>query len=155
MKSFTKFFTIAVLLAVFFTGAPALLAQETGLVTIQSSHPFDQTVEMLRKMVAQNEMMVLSEINHGKILSMTGLKLNGLSLFIGNPTVGKKLFSANKGVGVAVPIRVNVFQDTDGKTYVNYVKPSRQLAPFGNDQVTMIARMLDQKLQMLTSMLAK
>ncbi len=155
MKSFTKLFTAVLMVAVMFSGSQALFAQDAGLVTIQSNSSFDKTVEMLRKMVAQNEMMVLSEINHGKILSMTGLKLNGLSLFIGNPTVGKKLFTANKGVGVAVPVRVNIYEDNNGKTYVNYVKPSRQLAPFSNDQVKMVARMLDQKLEMLTSMLAK
>ena len=155
MKSFNKLFAAVLMLAVMFSGSQVLLAQDNGLVTVQSKSSFNQTVESLRKMVAKNEMMVLSEINHGKILSMTGLKLNGLSLFIGNPTVGKKLFSANKGVGVAVPIRVNIYQDNDGKTYVNYVKPSRQLAPFGNDKINMIAKMLDEKLQMLTSMLAK
>lgn len=157
MKSFNSFRMFAVILvfAVLFGSSQALLAQNSNLVTVKSSSSFDKTVESLRKMVAKNQMMVLSEINHGKILSMTGLKLNGIALFIGNPTVGKKLFSANKGVGVAVPIRVNVYEDNDGNTYVNYVKPSAQLAPFANKKITMIAKMLDDKLHMLTSMLAK
>jgi uncharacterized protein (DUF302 family) len=157
MKSFNQFriFFVILGLAVLFSSTQALLAQDGGVVTVQSKASFDQTVESLRKMVSQNDMMVLSEINHGKILSMTGLKLNGISLFVGNPTVGKKLFTANKGVGLAVPIRVNVFEDNDGKTYINYVKPSSQLGPFANEQVNMIAKMLDEKLQMLTSMLAQ
>ncbi|GAB4378256.1 MAG: hypothetical protein Kow0042_26730 [Calditrichia bacterium] len=157
MKSFNKLSLVSLmlLLAIMFGSSQTLLAQENGLVTVQSKAPFQKTVESLRKMVSQNDMMVLSEINHGKILSMTGLRLNGISLFVGSPTVGKKLFSANKGVGIAVPIRVNVYEDNDGKTYINYVKPSVELAPFANDQVNMIAKMLDQKIQMLTSMLAQ
>jgi len=142
-------------LAVLFSSGQTLLAQDNGVVTIQSKASFDKTVESLRKMVSQNHMMVLSEINQGKILSMTGLKLKGISLFVGNPAIGKKLFTANKGVGVAVPIRVNVFEDNNGKTYVNYVKPSSQLASFDNKQINMIAKKLDKKLEMLTSMLSR
>lgn len=157
MKSFNNFsmFFAILMLAVLFSSNQTLLAQDTGVVTVQSKDSFDNTVESLRKMVAQNDMMVLSEINHGKILSMTGLKLNGISLFVGNPTVGKKLFSANKGVGITVPIRVNVYEDNDGETFVNYVKPSSQLTSFGDEQINMIAKMLDEKLQNLTSMLAQ
>lgn len=157
MKSFNKFqmFFVILILTALFSSSQILLAQDTGLVTVQSKASYDNTVESMRKMVAQNEMMVLAEVNHGKILSMTGLKFNGISLFIGNPTIGKKLFSAAKGVGIVVPIRVNIYEDTDGKTYINYVKPSVQLASFGNDQVNMIAKKLDGKLEMLTSMLAK
>jgi len=157
MKS-THFFRslfAAILLALVFSNAQFLLAQDTGVVTVQSKSSFDNTVESLRKMVAKNEMMVLAEINHGNILSMTGLKLNSIALFLGNPTIGKKLFSANKAVGVAVPIRVNIYEDNDGNTYVNYVKPSKQLAVFSDDEIKMIANMLDEKLQKLTSMLAK
>lgn len=157
MKSFNQFrmFVVILVVAAIFGSSQALLAQDTGLVTVQSKASFENTVESLRKMVSQNQMMVLAEVNQGKILSMTGLKFNGISLFLGNPTIGKKLFGANKALGLAVPIRVNIYQDTDGKTYVNYVKPSRQLAPFSNEKVGMIAKMLDGKLQKLTSMLAK
>lgn len=157
MKSFNKFrmFFAILALAGLINTSQTLLAQNTGVVTVQSKDSFDNTVESLRKMVAQNDMMVLAEINHGKILSMTGLKLNSIALFVGNPTVGNKLFSANKGVGIAVPIRVNVYEDNDGKTFVNYVKPSSQLASLDNEQINKIAKMLDEKLQALTSMLAK
>lgn len=154
MKSLNQFrmFLVILGLAVLFSSTQTLLAQDNGVVTVQSKASFDKTVESLRKMVGQNDMMVLSEINHGKILSMTGLKLNGISLFVGNPTIGKKLFTVNKGVGLAVPIRVNVFEDNDGKTYV---KPSSQLASFNNKQINMMAQELDKKLAMLTSMVSQ
>jgi uncharacterized protein (DUF302 family) len=144
-----------VLLTSLLVGASQADAQSNGLVTAQSKLSFDQTVAQLKLAVAKNGMMVLSELNQGKVLEMTGLKIKAVSLFVGNPTVGKKLFSAHRGVGIAVPVRVNVYEDTDGKTYVSYVKPSDQLTPFKNEQVTMIAKMLDEKLGMLTGMLAK
>ena len=147
------FAMMAIILALNFS--TQVWAQGNGYVQVQSKKSFEETVSSLRKMVAKNQMMVLAEINHGKILSMTGLTFNGMSLFIGNPTIGKKLFSADQGVGVAVPIRVNIYEAADGHTYINYVKPSAQLAPFSNPKVGMIAKKLDEKLAKLTGMLSR
>lgn len=128
-------------------------SNDGGLVEVQTSLPFDQAVEQLKKMVAGNGMMVLSELNQGKILSMTGLKINAVSLFVGSPTVGKQLFSEDPGVGVAIPVRVNVYETADGVTRVNFVRPSAQLAAFDNESISKIGNMLDQKLTQLTGML--
>jgi len=157
MKASYRSFAVmaALIFGILMNTGQTLQAQDTELVTVQSGKDFDQTVETLRKLVSKNDMMVMSEINQGKILSMTGLQLNATSLFIGNPTIGKKLFSADRGAGVAVPVRVNIYQNQDGTTYINYVKPSQQLAPFKNDAVSTIGQMLDNKLGKLTSMLAK
>ncbi len=136
------------------TQANLLFAQETDLVEVQSKMSFDQTVEELRQMVAKNGMMVLSELNQGKILSMTGLELNAISLFVGNPNIGNKLFSADRGVGVAIPARINIYENSDGKTYVNYFKLSKQLAGYENEEIQKIAIMLDEKMAKLTGMLS-
>lgn len=137
-----------------FTKSNLLYAQDKGVITVQSKKSFDETVDQLRKLVAKNGMMVLSEINQGKILSMTGLDLKGIALFVGNPQIGKKLFTANRGVGLEVPIRVNIYEDTDGKTYVSYVKPSILFATFNNDKINKIGGKLDKKLAMLTDMVS-
>ena len=86
--------------------------------------------------------MVLSEIDQGKILSMTGLSLKAQSLFVGNPQIGNKLFSANRAVAIAVAVRLNIYEGKDGKTYINYVKPSDQLNSFKEDEIQKTAKML-------------
>jgi uncharacterized protein (DUF302 family) len=153
-KFFPAFVLVMVMFGVF-TQSNAAVAQDSNLVTVNAKAPFAETVAALRTMVAKNGMMVLSELNQGKILSMTGLKLNAVTLFIGNPNIGKKLFSANPGVGVAIPVRVSVYESKDGKTHINYVKPSVQLASFKSEVIQKTAAMLDKKLGMLTSMLSK
>ena len=100
-------------------------------------------------------MMVLGEINQGKILSMTGLKINAVSLFVGNPTIGNKAFSANPGIGIAIPVRVYIFEAEKCEVKVSYVKPSTQFAPFQNKQIIMIGQKMDKKLGALTTMLQK
>lgn len=150
-----KIFILTFMVLIAVTVINSAVAQTNGFVTIQSKSSFEKTVDQLKELVAKNGMMVLSELNQGKVMEMTGLRLNAISFFVGNPIIGKKLFAANHGVGIAIPVRVNVYEDTDGKTYVNYVKPSDQLAPFKNEDIKNTSIMLDEKLSMLTGMLSK
>lgn len=143
--------------------AVATVAQETGNsrrggtarpdVAVQVAGSVDQVVDRLKKLVADNGMMVMGEIHQGKVLAMTGLRVKSETLFIGNPNIGKQLFSSEPGVGLVVPIRINIHEGANGQTYVRYIWPSKQLGGFGNGKVNEIAAMLDQKLYGLTKML--
>lgn len=134
----------------------ALAAQPGGPgVQVVVKGSVDQVVGQLEKMVADGGMMVMGELNQGKILAMTGLKVQSESLFVGSPTVGKNLFSAQPGAGLVVPVRINIYQDAEGRTVVSYVPPSEQLAGFDDDAVNRIAAMLDENLAKMVGMLKK
>ncbi len=148
--------TALVLTMLMFAFSQNGLAQEgVKPVDVVANGTFNQTVANVKKMVAQGGMMVMGEINQGKMLEMTGLKLNGTTLFLGNPTVGKKLLSADPAAGLAVPIRLYIFENKDGKTTISYYKPSELLAQYHNPDIDMVGKMLDEKLENLTSMAAK
>ncbi len=121
------------------------------LVTVKSSKSFDATIAGIKKAVAGNGMMVMSELNQRKMLSMTGLSINAESLFIGNPNVGKDAFTDNPAVGLAIPVRLNVYEQ-EGTTYINYITPSSDLGNFTGNKVKMIGQELDKKMAMLTGM---
>ncbi|MEX0999033.1 MAG: DUF302 domain-containing protein [Thermodesulfobacteriota bacterium] len=124
-------------------------------VEVTSSLSFDQTVDKVRTLVAKNGMMVMGEIDQGKMLSMTGLKLKGISLIVGNPTVGKKIFSSEPAAGLAIPIRLYIFEDSDHRVVISYYKPSELLSQYHDNEIDMVGTMLDQKLEKLTSMSSK
>jgi uncharacterized protein (DUF302 family) len=124
-------------------------------VTVASNKSFDQVSDAVKALVAKNGMMVMAEVNQGKMLSMTGLSLNATLYLVGNPTVGKQLFEQNHSVGLYVPLRVFVYSDQNGKTYVSYDKPSTLLSQFHNEKISMIGQMLDQKLDGLATMAAQ
>jgi uncharacterized protein (DUF302 family) len=132
--------------------APALA--QAGRISVASQHSFDQTVGALKSAVGQGGMMVMGTVDQGNMLSMTGLRLKATLFLIGNPTVGKKLFEQDHAVGLYVPLRVFVYEDKDGKTYVTYDKPSELLAPLNNQEIDQTAQMLDHKLDSLVQMVA-
>lgn len=124
-------------------------------VTVDSNKSYEQVVDALKSLVAKNGMMVMAEVNQGQMLSMAGLSLKATVFLVGNPTVGKQLFEQDQAVGLYVPLRVSVYADANGKTHVEYDRPSSLLGQFKNEQITMVARMLDEKLDGLASMAAK
>jgi uncharacterized protein (DUF302 family) len=110
-------------------------------------------VDWIGKAVADQGMMVMGELHQGKVLAMTGLKLESETIFVGNPNVGKKVFSEEPGAGVALPIRINIYKDAKGQTIVRWIPPSHQLQAFGNAQVNETCNMLDEKLEKLVAAL--
>jgi uncharacterized protein (DUF302 family) len=149
--------TLGFALAVSAVASPVYAADGAAdaRVTVASGKSFDQVSDAIKSLVAKNGMMVMAQVDQGKMLSMTGLSLQATVFLVGNPTVGKQLFEQNHAVGLYVPLRIAVYTDTDGKTYVQYDKPSALLGQFKNDKIGMIAQMLDEKIGGLATMAAQ
>ena len=126
-----------------------------GRVRVASGKSFEQVSAALKSLVAKNGMMVMAQVDQGRMLSMTGLSLEATLFLVGNPTVGKQLFEQDHGVGLYVPLRISVYTDRDGKTYLEYDKPTSLLGQFKNEKVTTIAQMLDEKISGLARMAAQ
>ncbi len=150
----TMAMTALVILGTVMFGGPVAsgFAAET-LVSVTSHASFGRTVATFKKLVAKNGMMILGTINQGKVMGMTGLSLKSETFFVGNPTMGKKLFSAQRGAGVVIPVRVNIYVNSRGKTVVSYLEPSKELAAFHDPMLVKMGMMLDKNLAMMTGML--
>ena len=141
-----------------FTISPLFAAEKSfqgDRVTVESGKSFDDVTKAVKMLVAKNGMMVLAEVDHGKILSMTGLKLKAKLFLVGNPMVGKQLFEQNHSVGLYIPLRLYVYTDANGKTFVEYDKPSSLLSQFNDEKIGMVAKMLDEKIGGLAGMAAQ
>ena len=121
---------------------------------MSSNKSFDEVTKAVKSLVAKNGMMIMAEVDQGRMLSMTGLNLKATLYVVGNPVVGKQLFEQDHAVGLYVPVRIFVYSDANGKTSVSYDKPSTLLSQFQNPKVNMVAEMLDQKLEGLANMAA-
>lgn len=146
----------AVTLATLFAGlgATSVVAQQAR-VSVPSNKSFEQTVDAFKMAVNKGGMMVMSTVDQGNMLKMTGLEMKGTLFLVGNPNVGKKVFEQNTAAGLYLPLRVYIYQGSDGKAYLSYDKPSVVLKSFNNSSIDETAGMLDQKLDMLTHMVAQ
>lgn len=148
-----SFFSFILVFALSLLGTAAFA--QTSVVQVQTKGSVSQTLNRLKKMISHNGMMIMGSLHQGKVLSMTGIHVQSETVFVGNPHVGKKLFSANPGVGVAVPIRVNIYKNKQGNTIVSYIPPSDELTQFNNPTINKIAHMLDNKLNKMVHMLPR
>lgn len=128
-------------------------ADGSNFVKVESTHSFSSTISALKTSITSNKMMVMGQINQGRVLSMTGLHLQGESFLVGSPVMGKKAFGMDPAAGVALPTRVYVWEQ-GGKTYIGYIKPSSILTQVSPGFAKM-AGMVDQKIMMITEGAAK
>lgn len=142
------------LIAVVLAGTASADAAGPGVQTVVNGS-VDDALASLTKMVADNGMMVMGELHQGQVLAMTGLKVKSETVFVGNPNIGKQLFGLNPGAGLAVPVRVNIYEDAQGRTIFAYVPLSQQLAGLNDPKVDKIAGRVDGKLAKMAEMLAK
>ncbi len=153
-KLSTMTWAVLMLSAGMLTSLPSVAQAGSGLVVqVKASGSVSDVVAKLKGMVHKNGMMVMGKLHQGKVMSMVGLTIESESIFVGNATVGKKLFSANSGAGIAVPVRINIYKAANGSTMVAYVPPSRILSVYHNPKINKVAGMLDGKLKKMTGML--
>jgi uncharacterized protein (DUF302 family) len=155
MKQFGRLRHITLLAVLFAAFAATTAFAQEARVSIPSSKNFDQTVEAFKMAVNKGGMMVMSTVDQGNMLRMTGLEMKGTLFLVGNPNVGKQVFEKDPAAGLYLPLRVYIYQGSDHKTYLSYDKPSVVLKPFNNASIDQTAGMLDQKLDMLTHMVAQ
>jgi len=115
----------AVMFTALFAGlvATSALAQEAR-VNIPSSKSFEQTVDAFKMAVSKGGTMVMGTVDQGNMLKMAGLAMKGTLFLVGNPNVGKQVFEHNPAAGLYLPLRVYIYQGSDGKAYLSYDKPS-------------------------------
>jgi uncharacterized protein (DUF302 family) len=155
MKQFEYVRRITLLAALFAAFAATTAFAQEAPVTIPSSKSFDQTVEAFKMAVSKGGMMVMSTVDQGNMLKMTGLDMKGTLFLVGNPNIGKQVFEKDPAAGLYLPLRVYIYQGSDNKTYLSYDKPSVVLKAFNNASIDQTAGMLDQKLDTLTHMVAQ
>jgi uncharacterized protein (DUF302 family) len=105
----------------------------------------------LEKMAGPSGFMLFRTSDHGALLRLAGQKKKALQYLLGNPLFAIQMTQHDIRAGLYAPLRVLLCEDEQGKTCVEYDKPSSLFGQFGNTKVTEVAKMLDQKLERLVA----
>jgi uncharacterized protein (DUF302 family) len=96
-----------------------------GLTTIASSFGPKETMDRLEAEIRAQRMTVFVRIDHAAGAAEVGLTLARTELIIfGNARGGTPLMQSVQTVGIDLPLKVLVWQDTAGKTWLSYNEPS-------------------------------
>ncbi len=93
--------------------------------------------------------MLFGTNDHGALLRLAGQKRKAIQYVVGNPLFALQMTQHDIRASLYAPLRVLLYEDKDGKTCLEYDKPSTYFGQFGDERISPTANMLDSKLEAL------
>jgi uncharacterized protein (DUF302 family) len=103
--------------------------------------------DRLKTAEGAQQLMIFTVFDHGAALNMIGAPRNAKQYLIGNPLTAIQMDQHDIRAALYAPLRVLVYEQTKGRTIVEYDQPSSLFGQFEHDDVTQVARTLDVKLE--------
>jgi len=100
------------------------MSEKNGIVSVLSSHSFDETVSRIQNLLQQNNITLFALIDHSGEAEKVGLKMIPTRLFIfGNPKTGTPLMQSAPSTAIDLPLKLLVSQDPERKVWITYNAP--------------------------------
>jgi uncharacterized protein (DUF302 family) len=91
----------------------------SGVIVVRSAYDVDETVERLKKDIAQKGIVFFEQIDQAVLAANAGIKLRpSILLIFGNPPLGTQFIAANPLAGLDWPVRMLVYRDAAGAVWV-------------------------------------
>lgn len=96
----------------------------SDIVKKSSVHNVKNTMDKLEKIVTKQGLTIFARVNHRAGAKKVGLDMNDAEVLIfGNPKMGTAIMKFDTAAGLDLPLRVLVYADKDGKTWLSYHNP--------------------------------
>jgi len=116
------------LTALALVAAPAI-ATAQDITRVETGKSVASAADALAAAIEPAGITLFARVNHGKGARMIDADIGDAQLLIfGNPEVGTPALKDNRLAGVMLPLRVLVYQDTDGRTWLAYHDPADMLS---------------------------
>jgi uncharacterized protein (DUF302 family) len=100
----------------------------------------------LKALEGSTGLLIFNIQNHGALLNMAGRPQKAKQYVIGNPRVAVRMTVHDIRAALYAPLRIVVYEDSEGVAIVEYDLPSSLFGQFGNEAVSAVAKELDDKL---------
>ena len=89
-----------------------------------SKYGFDDTVQILKGAIEQQNLMVVHEIDAQRMLRMVGEQTKGMKqILFFHPRYMNRIRDANPHATIEPPLKIAVMERPDGKVMVRYIRP--------------------------------
>ncbi len=98
---------------------------QNGIVTIPSHQSVDKTVQKLEEILKAKGVKLFALIDHSGEAEKAGMQMRPTKLLIfGNPKAGTPLMIASPSIAIDLPLKILVWEDTDGTANISYNAPA-------------------------------
>jgi uncharacterized protein (DUF302 family) len=99
----------------------AARATDDGIVRVKSGYSITETVERLKKDIADKGIKFFNEIDQSRLAADAGINLRpSVLLIFGNPPLGTQFITANANAGLDWPVRLLVYENEKGEVWTAY-----------------------------------
>lgn len=154
MYQFAKTIAIALLLCAM--AVNGVIASDDDVIKKKSNHDVATTLDRLEKIVSEKGITVMARVDHAKNAKAAGMELRPTQLLIfGNPKLGTALMQVNQQIGLDLPMKVLVWEDSEGQVWIAYVDPEELAERYDIDDDHKVVKKLKKALDAFTSGAAK
>jgi uncharacterized protein (DUF302 family) len=100
----------------------------------------------LKAMAGPSGFMLFRTSDHGALLRLVGQRGKAVQYLLGNPLFAVEMTRHAIRAGLYAPLRVLIYETEEGKTGIEYDRPSSLFGQFGDARVDEMAVSLDRKL---------
>ena len=102
----------------------AALEKREGIVDLPSTHTVDQTLDKLKNILQSKGVTLFAVIDHSGEAEKVGMNMPPTKLVIfGSPKAGTPLMLAAPSIAIDLPLKILIWEDTQGKAWVSYNSP--------------------------------
>ena len=104
--------------------AASISSAADGLVSVKSPYGAKETMDRLEDIVKQRGLNIFARIDHAAGATRIGKSLRPTELLIfGNPQGGTPLMECAQTVGIDLPLKALVWQDSSNQVWLSYNDP--------------------------------
>ena len=117
--------------------------------TLIAGGDIEEATAKIEAMAGPSGFMLFGTTDHGALLWLVGKKRKAIQYVVGNPLFALQMTRHDIRASLYAPLRVLLYEDDQGKTCLEYDKPSSLFGQFQDDRISPTAAMLDKKLEAL------
>lgn len=101
--------------------ADTSVQKRNGIVDVPSNHSVDETVARLKNILQSKGITLFAQIDHSGEAKKVGMQMPPTKLLIfGNPKGGTPLMLAAPSIAIDLPLKILVWEDSQGKVWLSY-----------------------------------
>jgi uncharacterized protein (DUF302 family)/uncharacterized membrane protein YidH (DUF202 family) len=105
---------------------------DRGMVDKSSNHSVEETLERLKNILQSKGVTLFAVVDHSGEAEKAGMKMRPTKLLIfGNPKAGTPLMLAAPSSAIDLPLKILIWEDDRGKTWLSYNSPEYLLKRHG------------------------